>query len=313
MNCKKRILALLLPAFLAASCAAPVTEQPEDTSLLQITDDAGRQVEVSTPVESAGVLIGSFADEWRLAGGEESLKAAAHDAFTSFGLPENAGIADTGEIKSPNTELLLEQDPDLVIGSAKNQSHQALADQMEEMGIPMLLFDVSTFEDYLRTLKTMTEITGDEEAYETWGLSQQQAIEDIKDAVPQEHPRVLYLRAAGSKVKAMNSQDNVLGAMLEDLQAENIAETGSSLNENLSMEAIVEADPDIILLVLQGSDDSRARKALEEQITSSPAWNSLRAVQNGQVYTMDQKLFNLKPNARWAEAYQILYDTLYEN
>ena len=42
----------------------------------------------------------------------------------------------------------------------------------------------------------------------------------------------------------------------------------------------------------------------------NPAWATLEAVREGRVHLMDKKLFNLKPNARWGESYQKLYETL---
>ena len=47
-------------------------------------------------------------------------------------------------------------------------------------------------------------------------------------------------------------------------------------------------------------------------IESNPAWGTLEAVKEGRVHMMDKKLFNLKPNARWGEAYSKLYETLTE-
>mgnify|MGYP002508413396 CR=1 FL=1 len=38
----------------------------------------------------------------------------------------------------------------------------------------------------------------------------------------------------------------------------------------------------------------------------NPLWNELDAVKNKQVYFLDKHLYNLKPNARWAEAYETL-------
>ena len=37
----------------------------------------------------------------------------------------------------------------------------------------------------------------------------------------------------------------------------------------------------------------------------------LRAVQQNKCYYMDQQLYNVKPNARWGEAYEGLAEILY--
>ena len=44
----------------------------------------------------------------------------------------------------------------------------------------------------------------------------------------------------------------------------------------------------------------------------NPAWGTLNAVQENRPHLMDKKLFNIKPNARWAEAYETLSGVLLE-
>ena len=60
-------------------------------------------------------------------------------------------------------------------------------------------------------------------------------------------------------------------------------------------------------------DASAAQASLEAALLSNPAWGTLRAVREGRFYTLDHKLYNLKPNARWGEAYENLADILYPN
>ena len=71
------------------------------------------------------------------------------------------------------------------------------------------------------------------------------------------------------------------------------------------------ADPDFIFAVLQGSDTGPAQAMLEAELLSNPAWNGLTAVREGRYHIMDSRLYNLKPNARWGEAYEKLADILY--
>ena len=127
-------------------------------------------------------------------------------------------------------------------------------------------------------------------------------------------PRVLYVRASGSGCKAKGSEGSVLGEMLAALGCVNIAD-GGGLLENLSLEGILAGDPDYIFTVLQASDANveKARASLEAALLSNPAWGTLRAVREGRFYTLDHRLYNLKPNARWGEAYEQLADILYPN
>ena len=83
------------------------------------------------------------------------------------------------------------------------------------------------------------------------------------------------------------------------------------LLEDLSIEGIAAADPDHIFAVLQGADKDKAQAALERALLSNPAWSALRAVREGRFHTLDHTLYNVKPNARWGEAYEQLADILY--
>ena len=121
---------------------------------------------------------------------------------------------------------------------------------------------------------------------------------------------MLYLRIAASGVRAKNSKGTVLGQMLQSLGCVNIADSDATLLETLSLEHILLADPDYIFIVQQGDDTAAAQAQLERFFAENPAWSGLTAVQEGRVHQLDKQLYNLKPNARWGEAYLLLEDLL---
>ena len=257
-----------------------------------------------------GALIGSFADIWCLAGGKDTLAAAAGDAWTQFDLDLPETVADLGAVKSPSIETLLAADPDFVIGSANTAADVELMELMDELGIPAACFEVTSFDDYLEMLGICTRITGDAEAYRLHGEAVQEQVEAARARADGSSPTVLYIRATGSSCKVKGSEGSVLGEMLADLGCENIADSETGLLESLSLETIVAADPDYIFAVLQGEMEG-AQAMLAGTLLDNPAWEGLTAVKEGRFYLMDQQLYNLKPNARWGEAYEGLADFLY--
>ena len=160
-------------------------------------------------------------------------------------------------------------------------------------------------------LERCTLLTGDAQAYEENGMAVRQQVEDAIARADGSAPTVLYIRVSSSGCKVKNSQDNVLGEMLSALGCVNIADREDSLLEDLSMEVIMEEDPDYIFLVYQSADPSVAQAVADEMLRANPAWGTLRAVQEGRCYVMEQSLYNLKPNARWGQAYEKLADILY--
>ena len=198
-----------------------------------------------------------------------------------------------------------------LIGSFTDVWQLAGGDVLNQAGIPVAYFDVSNFDDYLKMLDICTTITGRKDLYEKNGLDVQVQIEEIKKRVDGSAPTVLFLRAASSNVKAKGSDGNVCGEMLADLGCVNIADSDAGLLDDLSMEAIIAADPQYIFVTVQGNDVDAAMQNVQDMLISNPAWNSLSAVQNGHYYVLDKRLFNLKPNAKWGEAYKQLADILY--
>ena len=75
-------------------------------------------------------------------------------------------------------------------------------------------------------------------------------------------------------------------------------------------EAILQADPDYIFAVYHGTDEAAAQANLEETLLSNPAWASLSAVEGGRFHTLERRMFSLKPNALWGDAYEQLADIL---
>lgn len=304
-------------AILMMGCGNEKTEEKELTQAqsdlteqITFTDDLGRKVSTVRP-QRVIAMIGSFADVWYLAGGEDTLVGTANDAWTSFELDLSEAVIDIGGVKEPNLEMILSAEPDFIIGSVKTASNLELMETFEQAGITAAYFDVNGFDDYLRMLKVCTELTGKPECYDKNGVQVQKQIEQVLERKTEDFPTVLTIRATGSSCKVKNSTGTVMGEILYDLGCVNIADSDETLLENLSMESIIAADPDYIFVVLQGADPTKAEQTVKDVLLSNPAWSHLRAVQEEKFYVMEHRLYNLKPNARWGEAYEKLAEILY--
>ena len=164
----------------ASSSSAPPSSAPSSAAQgYTFTDDLGRTVTVEQPKRVAA-LIGSFADVWCLAGGQDALVAAAHDAWTSFDLGLSDTVADLGAVKEPNLEVLLAAQPDFILASCNTTADLELESTFESAGIPTAYFDIQSFDDYLNMLKICTDLTGCPENYETYGLQVQEQVEAAK-------------------------------------------------------------------------------------------------------------------------------------
>ena len=312
----KQVVSLLLATccLLLAACGNSVSPSapqnvPAETSVT-FTDDLNRQVTVDRP-QRVACLISSFSDIWCLAGGADAIVAATDATWRYFDLPLRDDVVNLGNTKELDVERLLACEPDLILASGGTDRNVELEASFSAMGLNAAYFSVDTFEDYLRMLKICTEITGKTENYDLYGTRVARQVEAALARQDGSTPSVLYIRATGSSCKVKNSEGSVLGEMLKDLGCINIADRNGSLLEQLSIEAILQADPDYIFVVLQSADPADAQAILQTTLLDNPAWASLTAVQEGRYHVMDPNLYNLKPNAQWGKAYEQLADILY--
>ena len=314
----KRLIVAILSVSMMLLCACS-TQEPSSVSgsaeepgwNITFADSLDNAITLEQPPKRVAALLGSYAEVWLQAGGVESLVAVTQDAFDERGLELGEEVVNLGQSHEPNLEVLLAAQPDLVILSADLDGQLALKDSLSAAGIPTAWFKVETYADYLNMLSLFTQLTGENERFMEYGKPVMDSIAHTLGAVPEgEGPTVLLLRAYSSNVKAKNS-DNTAGVMLRDLGCVNIADSDSGLLEDLQMEAILTADPEHIFVVTMGSNTEKALDNLDKLFQSDPAWQSLTAIQEGNVHILDKKLFHYKPNARWGESYEVLFNILY--
>ncbi|MDR1014184.1 MAG: ABC transporter substrate-binding protein [Coriobacteriales bacterium] len=290
----------------SSSTPAPVT----------FTDALGTQVTVDNP-QRVVACMGSLAAIWELSGGQ--LVGVTNDALLDYSL--NSPAIDIGDFSSPNLESIIALEPDFVIltaastGRAGTASQTELKEGLEASGITAAYFEVTVFEDYLAMLDICTQITGLRERYDAYGTNQQIVIDRIIEkaapaAAAAPAPTVLLMATYSGGTRVQDSS-TMTGAMLAELGADNLASSNPSLLKDFSLEAIIERDPQYIFVIPMGNDEQAALENLNAATEANPAWAGLDAVKNNRYLTLDPSLFLYKPNDRWSEAYQVLYDALY--
>jgi iron complex transport system substrate-binding protein len=294
---KKRFGAVLcvLAALAALSaCGAP--------------DGVGGATPTARP-ERVVALGSSLADLWLCAGGE--LIATTSDiAERDLGW-DLTGVEEVGGAVHINTELILAEEPDLVIMSPTIPTHARFAEALRGADIPFVQTEADSFAEYLTALLRFTELTGRADMYESNGLAQRARIDALLAKAPRDRrPTYLLLRASSSDVKAI-AGDHVVCTIAEELGAVGAAGSENGVFKELSLEGVAALDPDYIFAVVLGSDEDAAMLALERALTGSPLWGSLTAIRDGRFAVLPKELFHFKPNRRWGEAYEELGKILY--
>lgn len=317
MLCKRRIAlalgaaAMMLPALLSG-CAKNQNDGPEPpdppAAYASFTDSAGETIVLQEKPERVAVLFSSFAELWQLAGG--TVAVTVGESVERGFVPEGTPLVDDGAGKKIDLERLLIEEPDFVICSGDIAAQAETAETLTELDIPAAQFVVESFSDFSDVLKICTDITGDETAFEQYGTTQKQAIDTILAENSFEGVDILFVRAGSSarSVKAKTSEDHFAAEMLKEFGTHNIADdsllAGAVLSDTLSIEYILQEDPDYIFFTAMG-DEEASQNFVKEMLQES-AWQQLSAVRQGNYAFLEKELFHFKPNGRWAEAYETL-------
>lgn len=313
----KLILLSCVLLFLAGCNSEEKDTQEFENDGLIYEDALGNKVEfteqeiqeITDGTKKVAVLNGSIAEIWSLAGGK--LAGVTEDAYEDG---REMSIDDTtvnvGSLKAPNVEILLDSNIDMAILSADLESSISLKDKLDDMGVKTVYHSVETFEDYLEVLDFFTHLTGRRDCYEKYGTLIADTINAQIARQDDSHPTVLLLRTYSSGVKAKGS-DNMTGIMLKELGCVNIADGEERLLDNLSLEVILEKDPEYIFVTVMGSDEEAGLESVKALLADNPAWNDLTAVKEEHCYVLPKNMFHNKPNHRWGESYHMLADILY--
>lgn len=256
-------------------------------------------------------LNSSIADLWKLAGGSVDITVA--EAQERGFADDSVILVDSSSGRNINLEVLISAEPDLVLGSVDTESHVRLKAFLCDISVDMLLIKQDSFDDFLSIFKTLTGITGRNDLYQKYGEGQRAGIEELIEEAKEaeKKPRVLFIRAgsAFSYVKAKRAEDHFAARIIEELGGINVADEVEALTDSISLEAILSADIDKIIIVSQG--DESASRSYVENLFSQPGWRDVKAIREDDIVFLSKELFHFKPNGRWLEAYGVMKEVLY--
>ena len=302
----KRQLSVLLAAVLAmamllAGCGQEKTPQAANTAnFAVVTDDLGRTVELKEKPARIVVTSASFLEPLEAVGGAD-LVVGRPDSKTK--MPDYAkDIASVGKVYQIDTEKVLACQPDLVI--INKGMNEKLVDALEANGIKTLVLDMKSYEDVKREVATLAEVTGKPEKGQQLIHDMDDKIAAVKNSMPQGTRRVSIIHSTNQGL-TVQLDGSIAGSVAKMLGWENVASGSKPLEKNpdaapYSMETLVAQNPEIIFVTSMGKLE--AIKASMEETMQGPAWQSIPAVKNKQVYYLPQELFLLSPGIHYPEA-----------
>ncbi len=270
---RKRIAKILLVVLLSPASGWA------DNQGIRLTDDRGDTLQLPAAA-TRPAAISTFGADVALALG------TAPVAVTDYGLqgvpdylaPQLSGVRGLGPRHQPNLEVLSSVRPDLVIAIRRYTEKDG--DQIKAIA-PLLALDLITVEDSLRAVELAGQALGKPakaEALNDRFLERVQSLAERNNGKP---TGTVALLTSGSETPFVYYDHFLPTALLEHLGFDNVGghspnpDSGIPLGYRISLEALLELNPDTILLL----PTSRQRA-----FTMNPVWPYLKAVRTGQIY-----------------------------
>jgi len=305
-DCMKRPLHILLPvmlmllALLMTGCGQEKPQAADSANFAVVTDDLGRTVELRDKPSRIVVTSASFLEPLEAVGGAD-LVAGRPDSKTK--MPDYAkDIASVGKVYQIDTEKVLACQPDLVI--INKGMNEKLVDALEANGIKTLVLDMKSYDDVKQEVATLAAVTGNPDKGQQLIHDMDDKIAAVKSSIPQDRRKVSIIHSTNQGL-TVQLDGSIAGSIANMLGWENVASGSQPLEKNpdaapYSMETLVEQNPEIIFVTSMGKLE--AIKASMEETMQGPAWQSIPAVKNKQVYYLPQELFLLSPGIHYPEA-----------
>ena len=297
----RRAVVVLAALVLVLPLSVPFAAAQDGSRTL--TDAFGREVTLDQPPLRVVGMSASI-NEMLIAIGVMPVGVSAGMDFP----PQVEGLPTIGTSYQPDLEGLAALEPDLIIANA--QLNEPIMDRLEAIA-PTFAVLTLTPQDVPQNIRLLGELMWQDAsaAYVALAYDNYLALAAELGAV-HDGPTVVII-VGTLDVPNYGKSSTYLGAMVQTLGATNIADGKEDDGpfpgySQLSIEAILDADPDYILTVTRGADTP-----MPESMLSDPIWSAMTAVQEGRAIELDNRLYVEAPGPRFVLGMTALYDLFY--
>jgi iron complex transport system substrate-binding protein len=281
----------------AQEAAQTPTSSPTPTPIT-ITDDYGRTVTINEYPQRIISLSPAHTEIlFALGLGDRIVGVSDYSDYP----PEALTKPNVGSYDTPNIEVIIAQEPDLVLAT---EEHEAETQQLEDRGITVFATNPQTVSEVLETIVTIGKITGKDEEANALVDDMQQRMDAITAKTSQltaeQRPRVFFpiwhdpIWTVGSgtfhdELIQMAGGVNIAGEL--------------SGYVDMSLESVIDANPQVIIAGVgmgEGADLTFQFMETDDRLAGTDARI------NGNVYSADMDIVS-RPGPRLVEALETFF------
>ena len=207
-----------------------------------------------------------------------------------------------------NKENLIDANPDLIISQETCEVCAAYTNQVKSAleilpNKPELYsMDPHNLQEIIQSVTKLGQILNKEKKSVEIVNSLERRIQHIQNSEKKPIPKVLAIEW----IEPFFTAGHWIPQMIEFAGGINLISKSGEHSRRMDMDEVVNSEPDIIILMPCGFDTDRTVQEYESILHNNPAWNSLQAVKNNQIYAVDANSFFSKPSIRTIDGLEIL-------
>lgn len=217
--------------------------------------------------------------------------------------PEEAQqVESVGTYTSPNTELIIAMEPEVLFAS--DYMEESIREQVEAAGAQVIVVSANSVQSVQDVILQMGQVLNLNENAEKLVTSMKEDLKELKDSIASEGKQKTIFVDLGDYYSA--GPGSLLDDMLNQIGVVNIVGDQGKTWPQLSLEAIIEKNPDIYLSLYTSPEELKSRSGL----------NEIDCIKNDRIIYFDglspEADLIQRPGPRLVEGIQILADHIYD-
>ena len=264
---KKYILNLVAFAWLSLLSATVLSE-------VRVVDDLGQPLVLSQPAKRVISLAPHITENLYSVGAQEQLVAAV--SYSNY--PQAAKtLPRVGDFANLNIERILSLKPDLVVAWIDGSSSAQLG-RLEQLGIPVLRESPDSFAEIATSLRRLGMLTGNNREAERVARDLEARVGYLRERFQAETPLTVFYQLWHQPLITSN-RSQLIDRIVRLCGGRNIFADRPEIAPRVNIEAVIAADPDVILAGVE-KHDPQWREQWQR-------WTQMKAVKNGFLFAVD--------------------------
>jgi iron complex transport system substrate-binding protein len=277
------LLAILPPAVAAKQSASTSASR---TSILEVTDEAGRAVRVAQPVRRIVSLAPNLTETiFALGMGDVLVGDTDYCDYP----PEALKKTHVGGPVNPSLEEIMALHPDLVLATP-TINRLVTVQALERLGVAVYVADPRTVEQVLSSTERLASMLGASEQASKLVMSLRDRLEQLRERLSGSEPRSVFFVTWVDPLISVG-RDTFLSDALRLAGARSVIATPQDW-PNINLEEVLHLQPEYLIF---SSDDPGQIQRQVAELRGRPGWQGLEALRQNRIIILSEAISRPAP------------------